>query len=53
MATFRVVTNLVARPHTNPLRNRTILLLKLGQFLLDTERFVSAHCAVELEIQTL
>lgn len=35
-----VISNGVTSPHSNPLRNRTILPLSLGEFPLDDEGFV-------------
>ncbi len=41
VAALGVVADRVARPHADPLRNRTILLQLLRKLPLDAERLVS------------
>jgi len=43
MPPLGVVPNGVAGAQPNPLGNGTVLLLGLGQLLLDTERLVARH----------
>jgi len=38
-----IVSDSVTSPHSNPLRNRTILLLSLGEFPLNNEGFMRCH----------
>jgi len=43
MSPLRVVANGVTGPETDPLRDRAVLLLRLGELLLGTERLVARH----------
>ena len=43
MSSLGVVPDFIASFHSNPLRNGTILLLFLGQELLDPESLVRRH----------
>ena len=43
VSSLRVVPDFATSFHPNPLRNRTILLLFLGQESLDSESLVSRH----------
>ena len=43
MSSLGVVPNFIASFHSNPLRNGTILLLLLGQELLDPKSLVRRH----------
>jgi len=46
MTPLGVVTDCVARPHADPLRNRSVLLLLFRQHFLDLQRFVRSHLCV-------
>jgi len=43
MSPLGVVSDGVSSPQTNPLRNRSVLLLRFGELLLRAEGFVARH----------
>jgi len=43
MSPLRVVSDGIASPQTNPLRDGAVLLLRSGELLLGAEGFVARH----------